>query len=397
MEQGRVTISKAGIHARLNARCSVLAAANPVYGRYDQYKTPMENIGLQDSLLSRFDCLFIMLDIAEPEADRKISDHVVRMHRYRAAHEQEGEALPMGLGVDMLSTTNPNEVEDDEAETPIYEKYDALLHGSLRNKKDKIVSMKFMKKYIHIAKSIKPVLSREASETIAEEYSRLRSQDTEHSDMARTQPVTPRALETLIRLATAHAKARLSRTVEVEDAEAAIEMVCYAYFKKVMEKKKKKSAEDTEDETEDEDEGKEPRKRKRTDGSEKKKSKKPRKQPGEEGYDPYDISQSEEEMEEEPPKSPTPASVRRSIDKADESLSSTPKEIAAPRLASFKATLTKLFKEERSQTVALGRLKEFLKTEHPSEPFTNDEIDAAVQKMTDANQIMVADDMLFLI
>lgn len=58
--------------------------------QYDQYKTPMENIGLQDSLLSRFDLLFIMLDQMDPEHDREISDHVLRMHRYRDPREQDG-------------------------------------------------------------------------------------------------------------------------------------------------------------------------------------------------------------------------------------------------------------------------------------------------------------------
>lgn len=58
--------------------------------QYDQYKTPMENIGLQDSLLSRFDLLFIVLDQMDPDSDKEISEHVLRMHRYRAPGEAEG-------------------------------------------------------------------------------------------------------------------------------------------------------------------------------------------------------------------------------------------------------------------------------------------------------------------
>merc|ERR1712013_883431 len=235
MEQGRVTIAKAGIHARLNARCSVLAAANPVYGRYNPYKSPMENIGLQDSLLSRFDCLFIMLDTIDVDSDRKIADHVVRMHRYRNPQEQDGQVLSIAADADVLTTKDLADNNEDEGETPIYEKYDALLHGNSRKKTDKIVSVQFMKKYIHIAKCMKPVLTEEASEMLADEYANLRANDFE-SGVARTQPVTARALETLIRLSTAHAKARLSKLVEVEDAELAIQLVQFAYFKKVLDK-----------------------------------------------------------------------------------------------------------------------------------------------------------------
>ena len=286
MEQGRVTISKAGIHARLNARCSVLAAANPTHGRYDPTRTPNENIQLQPSLLSRFDLLFILLDTIDVDTDRKIADHVVRMHRYRNPQEQDGQVLSIAADAEVLTTKDLNEHTQDEGETPIYEKYDALLHGNSRKKTDKIVSVQFMKKYVHIAKCIKPVLSEAACDMLADEYANLRSDDFE-AGVARTQTVTARALETLIRLATAHAKARLSKVVEEEDAELAIELVQYAYFKKVLDKKGrgKRSQEDSDsddgnDDTDDAPARKEtPSKRKRSEEDSQTPSKRSRQEP----------------------------------------------------------------------------------------------------------------------
>ena len=75
-----------------------------------QYKTPMENIGLQDSLLSRFDVLFVLLDEMQPERDGSIAEHVLRIHRYRPADQHDGQVLPFGGGVDALTTEQLNQV-----------------------------------------------------------------------------------------------------------------------------------------------------------------------------------------------------------------------------------------------------------------------------------------------
>ena len=129
----------------------------------------------------------------------------------------------MGSGKDFLSTDGhgadqedgQNEENDDD--TPIFEKHDHLLHGKLTSRK--IVSSSFMRKYIHVARALKPVLTRDACDVISTEYAKLRAQEMAGSGRAKTQPVTARTLETLIRLSTAHAKARMSKQVELVRAE----------------------------------------------------------------------------------------------------------------------------------------------------------------------------------
>ncbi|XP_054266507.1 zygotic DNA replication licensing factor mcm3 [Macrosteles quadrilineatus] len=411
MEQGRVTIAKAGIHARLNARCSVLAAANPVYGKYNQYKTPMENIGLQDSLLSRFDLLFVMLDVVDQDQDRMISDHVVRMHRYRNPGEQDGEVLPMGSAVDLLTTGT--DVGSDEIDTPIWEKYDPLLHGSTRSKTDQILSMKFMRKYIHIAKVLKPVLTEEASDAISEEYSRLRSQDFMESDVARTQPVTVRTLETLIRLSTAHAKARLSRHVELEDAQAAIELVQFAYFKKVLEKEKKRrrraGAADSEEEDSEEDDETSSQRSKRS-RREKGGVTQPTIQTGEEGTpDPYTYDETGSEpsptkRRRTPRKKPAESSqpTEQELLDRDAGPSATPAlaaptEISTERFQAFKSSVVEVFRTERAQSLSLTRVVEFANGLSADAPYGEGEVAAAIERLTEANQVMLADGIVFLI
>ncbi|KAK2976476.1 hypothetical protein RJ640_020517 [Escallonia rubra] len=229
MEQQTVTIAKAGIHASLNARCSVVAAANPIYGTYDRSITPTKNIGLPDSLLSRFDLLFIVLDQMDPGIDRQISDHVLRMHRFRSAIDGGGATL------DGISRYG----REDEAETDssVFVKYNRMLHGRTaeRSRKRDALTIKFLKKYIHYAKHrIQPDLTDEASDYIATAYAELRNASSNAKTGGGTLPITPRTLETIIRLSTAHAKLKLSRQVLISDVEAALKVLNFAIYHKEL-------------------------------------------------------------------------------------------------------------------------------------------------------------------
>jgi DNA replication licensing factor MCM3 len=86
----------------------VLAAANPAYGQYNRHKKPSENIRLPDSLLSRFDLLFIVLDELNPAHDRSITEHVLRSHMYRPPGELEGTPLDMSDGHHGAHLTSPS-------------------------------------------------------------------------------------------------------------------------------------------------------------------------------------------------------------------------------------------------------------------------------------------------
>ena len=231
MEQQTVTIAKAGIHATLNARCSVIAAANPVYGQYDRTRRPQDNIGLPDSLLSRFDLLFIVLDQLDPALDRRLSEHVLRSHQYRRpGTTMEPEPLHQ------ISSLNLDDVRGDAGRTgAVWQQgrggssnsFSSRLTDATAEVGDsgQTLTKEFMRKYLFYAKRTEPELSQEAIDNISEIYATMRSKQSN-----RTLPVTARSLETLIRLSSAHAKLRLSPSVDKEDVEVAEKLVHFVLY-----------------------------------------------------------------------------------------------------------------------------------------------------------------------
>ncbi|KAF4713844.1 MCM DNA helicase complex subunit [Perkinsus olseni] len=251
MEQQTVTVAKAGIHTSLNARCSVLAAANPLYGNFDGNRTIQENIALPDSLLSRFDLVFVVRDKMSEAEDRKIASQVLAQVQNRVnvatitAAGRDGsknhtsilepglydkEPLLVGKAAQKGKTSDKNDV---------YTKYQGQTGDA--------VTVEFLKKYIMYAKNRPmPQLSEDAIEEVATLYSLLRR---ESADAAETGTqglaVTARTLEAVIRLSTAHAKLKLQTNVLKDDVLMAREVIFAARGRDV-----KDIDEDMEDEEE---------------------------------------------------------------------------------------------------------------------------------------------------
>jgi len=175
MEQGTVSIAKAGIVARLNARASVIAAGNPKRGRYVATESPAENINLPVTILSRFDLLYIVRDVPELGKDTSLTSFVLK------THEKAGYVEP--------------DIKPD-----------------------------LLRKYIAYArKHVKPVLTEEAERIIKEYYIELRKRSSEREDAPLA--ITARQLEALVRLAEAHARMKLKPKVEAEDAVEAVRLM----------------------------------------------------------------------------------------------------------------------------------------------------------------------------
>lgn len=113
MEQQTISVAKAGITTVLNSRSSVLAAANPVFGRYDDLKSASENIDLMSTILSRFDLIFLVRDVRDEDRDRMICRHVMGVHIGNSGGTGGDGAGGGGLGAFGGTGVGDNNAEDD--------------------------------------------------------------------------------------------------------------------------------------------------------------------------------------------------------------------------------------------------------------------------------------------
>ncbi|KAI9808306.1 MAG: Mcm2-7 hexameric complex component [Sarcosagium campestre] len=180
MEQQTISISKAGITTSLNARTSILAAANPLYGRYNPRIAPVDNINLPAALLSRFDVLFLILDTPSRDADEELARHVTYVHMNNKHPETEGV------------TFTPHEV----------------------------------RQYIAQARSFRPTVPKDVSDYMVGAYVRMRQQQKrDEKNKKQFSHASPRTLLGILRLSQALARLRFSTLVVSEDVDEALRLI----------------------------------------------------------------------------------------------------------------------------------------------------------------------------
>ncbi|XP_064639255.1 DNA replication licensing factor mcm7-B-like [Lineus longissimus] len=176
MEQQTISIAKAGIMTSLNARVSILAAANPAYGRYNPKKTVEQNIQLPAALLSRFDLLWLIQDKPDRENDLRLAQHIAYVHQHNVQPPQQFVPL----------------------------------------------DMKLMRRYIALCKSKMPIIPENLTDYITGAYVEMRKEARNNKDMTFT---SARTLLAILRLSTALARLRLSDSVEKEDVNEAMRLM----------------------------------------------------------------------------------------------------------------------------------------------------------------------------
>ncbi|PWA86996.1 DNA replication licensing factor Mcm2 [Artemisia annua] len=202
MEQQSISISKAGIVTSLQARCSVIAAANPIGGRYDSSKNFSQNVELTDPIVSRFDVLCVVKDVVDPVMDEMLAKFVVDSHF---------KSTPKGGKADDKSTNNSQEDVQDFA-MPV---------------DPEILSQDMLKKYITYAKlNVFPRLHDADLDKLTQVYAELRRESSHGQGV----PIAVRHIESMIRMSEAHARMHLRQHVTQEDVDMAIRVLLDSFI-----------------------------------------------------------------------------------------------------------------------------------------------------------------------
>jgi DNA replication licensing factor MCM2 len=193
MEQQSISISKAGIVTSLQARCSIIAAANPVRGRYNASVPFSQNVNLTEPILSRFDIMCVVRDLVDPVADEHLARFVVGSHVRCSSEEKSALADDLQAGA-----------------TPI-----------------EPIPQELLKKYILYAKTrVRPELSQMDIDKIAKLYAELRRESLASGSI----PITVRHIESIVRMAESHAKMHLRANVRADDIDLAIRVMLESFI-----------------------------------------------------------------------------------------------------------------------------------------------------------------------